>query len=304
MSKKISHEAYYISMLLPGIIMLCVFSIIPMLGIVIAFQRYVPARGILGSEFVGLRNFQVLFTMPNTIRVIQNTLIIAVTKIILNIAIPVFFALFLNECRVKWLKRTMQTIVYLPNFLSWVIVAAMFVNIFSVTGVVNAMLSFFGNKRPIVFMANNTWFRPIVIFADVWKNFGFNAIVYIAAITGIDPNLYESAETDGAGRWQKMFHITLPSIASAVVLMSTLALGNILNAGFDQVFNMYNPAVYQTGDILDTFTFRLAFGGSGIFNVQRFDLSTAVGLFKSLISFVLIIISYRLAYKFADYTIF
>jgi putative aldouronate transport system permease protein len=303
MKGKISQEAYYVSMMIPGVVMLIIFSIVPMGGIIMAFQRYVPARGILGSEFTGLNNFRVLFTMPNTGQVIINTLIIAVSKIVLNIAIPVVFALFLNECRIKWLKRTMQTIVYLPHFLSWVIVAAMFVNIFSVTGAVNTLLSFLGNKRPIVFMADNTWFRPIVIFADVWKNFGFNAIVYIAAITGIDPNLYESAETDGANRWQKMLYITLPCITSAVVLMSTLALGNILNAGFDQIFNMYNPAVFQTGDILDTFTFRLAFGGGGV-TIQRFDLSTAVGLFKSAISFVLIVVSYRLAYKFADYTIF
>jgi putative aldouronate transport system permease protein len=303
MKGKISQEAYYISMMAPGVIMLLIFSIVPMGGIIMAFQRYVPARGILGSEFTGLTNFRVLFTMPNTKQVIINTLIIAVSKIVLNIIIPVLFALFLNECRLRWLKRIMQTIVYLPHFLSWVIVAAMFVNIFSVTGAVNALLALFGSEKPLVFMASNTWFRPIVIFADVWKSFGFNAIVYIAAITGIDPNLYESAEIDGANRWQKMFYITLPCIASAVVLMSTLALGNILNAGFDQIFNMYNPAVYRTGDILDTFTFRLAFGGGGV-TIQRFDLSTAVGLFKSAISFVLIIISYRLAYKFADYTIF
>lgn len=298
-------DLYYHAMLLPGTLMLLIFSIIPMGGIIMAFQKYEPLKGILGSKFVGLYNFKVALMMPGSKQVIYNTLVISISKIILNIVIPILFTLLLNECRGRWFKRSVQTIVYLPNFLSWVIVAAMFVNVFSITGMVNSFLmNVIGVQDPILFMASNTWFQPIAILTDTWKNFGFSAIIYIAAITSIDLSLYESADMDGANRWQKIWRITLPGIMPTIILMATLSLGNVLNAGFDQIFNMYNPAVYQTGDILDTFVYRLAFGGGSGTSVQRFDLATAVGLFKSAISFVLIVVSYRLAYKFANYTIF
>jgi putative aldouronate transport system permease protein len=297
-----SSSLYYISMLIPGVALLLIFSVIPMGGIVMAFQKYAPAKGIFGSAFVGLNNFRVLFRQPNFTQIINNTLIIATSKLALNIAVPVIFALLLNECRVHLLKRSIQTVVYLPNFLSWVIVAAMFLNMFSLSGVFNSLVKLLG-QEPIIFMASNAWIRPIIIFTDTWKTFGFSAVVYISAITGIDPNLYESASIDGANRLQRMLRITMPGIMPTVVLMSTLALGNVLNAGFDQILNMYNPAVYQAADVLDTFTYRTAFGIGGV-SVQRFDLATAVGLFKSAISFVLIVVSYWLANKFADYTIF
>jgi putative aldouronate transport system permease protein len=297
-----SSSLYYISMLIPGVALLLIFSVVPMGGIVMAFQKYAPAKGIFGSAFVGLNNFRVLFRQPNFTQIINNTLIIATSKLALNIAVPVVFALLLNECRIRLLKRLIQTVVYLPNFLSWVIVAAMFLNMFSLSGVFNSLVKLFG-QEPIIFMASNAWIRPIIIFTDTWKTFGFSAVVYISAITGIDPNLYESASIDGANRLQRMLRITMPGIMPTVVLMSTLALGNVLNAGFDQILNMYNPAVYQAADVLDTFTYRTAFGIGNV-SVQRFDLATAVGLFKSAISFVLIVVSYWLANKFADYTIF
>lgn len=285
-------------MLLPGIALLVIFSIVPMFGLIMAFERYMPVKGILGSEFVGLKNFQTVLMFPDAGQVIYNTVIIAVAKIVLNLVIPVVFALLLNECRVRWLKRSIQTIVYAPHFLSWVIAAAMFSQILAYTGPVNALLKGFGLKEPIMFMASNTWFRPIVILTDVWKNFGFGAIVYISAITSIDPHLYEAGEVDGANRWQKVKYITYPGILPTVVLMATLSLGNVLNAGFDQIFNMYNACVYQTGDILDTYVYRI-----GLVNLQ-YSLGTAVGLFKSVISFVLIIIAYKLADRFAGYKIF
>lgn len=293
-----SLDIYYHALLFPGVAMLFIFSIVPMGGLIMAFQKFEPIRGILGSPFVGLRNFQFLFLNPSTPQVIFNTVYISLFKIVLGILVPVIFALLLNECRVHWVKRTMQTIVYLPNFLSWVIVAAMFMNIFSYTGIVNSVLKLFGVAEPIIFMASNTWFRPIVIFTDVWKNFGFNAVIYIAAMTSIDPNLYEAGDIDGANRLQKIIYITIPSIMPTIVLMTTLALGNILNAGFDQIFNMYNANVYQTGDILDTFVYRI-----GLANLQ-YSMGTAVGLIKSVISMILIYTSYKLADKFAGYKIF
>ena len=297
--RKKSLDIYYHAMLLPGVILLLIFSIIPMFGLIMAFQKYSPIKGFFGSKFVGLYNFQtILFRSPDTMQVVFNTVYIAVAKILLGLLVPVIFALLLNECRIKWFKRGIQTIVYLPNFLSWVIVAAMFSHIFSYTGIVNDILKTLGQKEAIMFMASNTWFRPIIIFTDVWKVFGFNAIVYIAAITGIDVNLYEAGDIDGANHWQKMRFITFPGILSTIILMATLSLGNVLNAGFDQIFNMYNPNVYETGDILDTLVYRI-----GLQNLQ-YSLGTAVGLFKSVISMILIILSYKLADKFAGYKIF
>lgn len=287
----------YHTMLLPGLILVLIFSLYPMVGIVMAFQKFVPAKGIWGSEWVGLYNFKLLFMYPDVRKIIVNTLIIAVSKIILGIIVPVIFALLLNEVRIKWLKRTMQTIVYLPYFLSWVILALMFQNIFSYTGMFNKIIEAFGGQ-PEMYLISNKWFRPIVIATDVWKNFGYSAVIYLATITGIDMQLYEAADIDGANRWQEMIHITLPELKATIVLMSTLALGNILNAGFDQIFTMYSPLVYGTGDIIDTYVYRM-----GLEKMQ-YSFGTAVGLFKSVISFILIMSSYKLADHFAGYKIF
>jgi len=296
MRDKTSIRHYHL-MLLPGVIMLFIFSVVPMFGVVIAFQRFVPARGIFGSEFVGLRNFDLLFMYPAVRNVIVNTVVIAVGKIILGIIVPVAFAILLNELKFLAFKRTVQTIVYMPHFLSWVILAVMFNQIFSFTGMVNKITGLVG-AEPVMFMISNTWFRPIVIGTDVWKSFGYAAIIYLAAITNIDPNTYEAAAIDGANRFQKIWYIILPSISSTVILMSTLAIGNILNAGFEQIFNMYTPLVYETGDIIDTYVYRM-----GLEKMQ-YSFATAVGLARSLVSFILLITAYKLAAKFARYTLF
>lgn len=288
--------AYHV-MVLPGLIMVAIFSIYPMIGIVMAFQKFIPAKGIWGSPWVGLKNFELLFMYPDVRNVIANTLIIAISKIILGIIVPVVFAVLLNEMKVKWFKRSIQTIVYLPHFLSWVILALMFQNIFSYTGMVNKLVEAFGGE-PAMYLISNTWFRPIVILTDVWKGFGYSAVIYLATITGIDPQLYEAADIDGANRWGKMLNITMPALKGTIVLMSTLALGQVLNAGFDQIFNLYTPLVYETGDIIDTYVYRM-----GIEKMQ-YSFGTAVGLFKSLVSFILIVSSYKLADKFAGYRIF
>jgi putative aldouronate transport system permease protein len=289
-------------MMLPAVILLGLFCVVPMIGLYMAFLDYNPVAPFFGlsSPFVGLKNFRTIFiTQSSSRQVIINTIIIAVAKIIMNIIVPVAFALLLNECLNQRLKRTIQTIVYLPHFLSWVIAALMFRQIFGLQGIVNSVLTSAGVlDEPFMFFASNTWFRPLVVFTDVWKGFGYGAVVYIAAITAIDLNLFEAGDIDGANRWQKMLHITLPSITPTVILMSTLALGNVLNAGFDQIFNMYNVAVYETGDILDTFVYRI-----GLVNL-KFHQATAVGMVKSVISMILIMLSYKLADKFAGYRIF
>ena len=291
-------ELYYNAIMLPGCIFLFVFSIMPMFGLIMAFENFQPFLGIFRSKFIGLEQFRLMLLFPDARRVMTNTVIIAVGKIILNLLVPVIFALLLNEIKTRQLKRTIQTVVYLPYFLSWVIVAVIFSTVLSYTGMVNTALKIFGLREPIMFLVSNTYFRPILILSDVWKNFGFNAIIYIAAITGIDLSYYEAADIDGANRWQKVRYVTIPSIMSTIIIMATLSLGDVLNAGFDQVFNMYNPIVYQTGDILDTYVYRV-----GLQNLQ-YSFATAVGMFKSVVSFSMIILSYKLAYKFARYKIF
>ena len=292
-----SHQRFYLGMILPGMILLLIFNILPMFGIVIAFQDFAPAKGLFGSKWVGLKHFERLFMRAEVRNVLYNTVIIALWKIVLNIVVPVAFALLINEVKSIAYKRTLQTIVYLPHFLSWVILGILFSNIFSYNGLFNQMLSFFGVERQMHMIQNGS-FRKIIIGTDVWKEFGYGAIIYLAAITNIDPNVYEAARIDGANRWQQAIRITLPSILGTVVLMATLALGRVLNAGFDQIFVMYSPLVYQTGDIIDTYVYRM-----GLLQAQ-FSFSTAVGLFKSVVSFILIILSYILANRFVGYSIF
>lgn len=294
-SKK--NAAYYHMLMIPGLILLLIFNITPMFGFVIAFQKYLPAKGILGSKFVGFSNFQKLFLFADFRQSVVNTVIIALLKIVFNIIVPVFFALALNECRSRKIKRTVQTIVYLPYFISWVILSVVFTNLFSLTGLFNVIYSLFGGT-PQLWMIKPSSFRTILVATDVWKNFGYGAIVYLAAITNIDPGIYEACEIDGANRLQRIWYMTLPSIVPTIILMLALSLGNVLNAGFDQVYTMYSPLVYSTGDIIDTYVYRV-----GLENMQ-FSLSTAIGMIKSVIGFVMIGASQLIAKRFAGYSIF
>lgn len=297
-SKKIKQpEWYYHLMLFPGMILLLIFNIFPMFGVVMAFQDYVPAKGIFGSEWVGLDHFYFMFQLPDSRQIFANTIVIAIGKIVLGMIVPILFALILNEARIGWFKSFVQTVVYLPNFISWVVLGTVISMIFSYDGMVNNLIEALGFERTM-FLASNVWFRPIVILTDVWKTYGYGTIIYLAALTAINPALYESAAMDGANRFKQMIHITLPGILPTIVLLATLNLGNVLNAGFDQIFNLYNPIVYQTGDIIDTFVYRL-----GLVDMQ-YSFATAVGLLKSVISFGLIVISYKLADRFAGYRIF
>lgn len=281
--------------------LLCIiiFNYIPMItGFSIAFKDYKPGLGIADSPWVGLKHFEKMFITDDTLRALRNTLIIAFMKIIGNLAVPITFALMLNEIRVKWFKKVTQTITYLPYFLSWIILAGILTNILRTDGgLVNRIIETFGHE-PVFFLGSNDTFRWTLTVSDVWKNFGYNTIVYLAALTNIDPALYEAAAIDGAGRWKQTLHITLPGISMFIVLMTILSIGNILNAGFDQVFNLYNVSVYESGDIIDTLVYRL-----GI-QQQQYSFSTAVGLFKSVVSIILIAGSNKLADKFAGYRVF
>ncbi|AOL34687.1 MULTISPECIES: ABC transporter permease [Geobacillus] len=285
-------------MLLPALIIVLIFQYVPMLGLVMAFQDYEPWLGFLRSPWVGLEHFKTMFEYEDARQVIWNTLVISTLKIIFNLGVPLAFALLLNEVYVMKFKRTVQTIVYLPHFLSWVILGGILIDMLSPEGgIVNRFLSIFGVK-PIFFLGDNDWFRTVVVVTDVWKECGFNTIVFLAALTSINPSLYEAAIVDGANRWQQTIYITLPSMLPIIIVVGTLSLGNILNAGFDQILNLYNPLVYKTGDIIDTYVYRV-----GLLNGD-FSYATAVGLFKSVISFILVVTGYRLAYKYANYKIF
>ena len=297
-TSRFRRELPLVLMLIPSLILVAIYSYGSMVGTVIAFQKFSPANGLFGSEWVGFSNFVNLFSMPNIWQVVYNTVVISLCKMIGGVIVPVLFALMLNEVAKSSVKRTLQTMVYLPNFLSWIILAGIFTDILSPSsGIVNQLLGLFGIE-PIFFLGDQTWFPITMVITDIWKGFGFGSVIYLAALTGIDQTLYEAAQIDGAGRIKQTIHITLPGILSTIVLMTVLSMANILNGGFDQIYNLYSPAVYATGDILDTFVFRL-----GIERAQ-YALSTAAGLFKSGVSFVFIVASYYLAERFAGYKIF
>ncbi|MBX4148449.1 ABC transporter permease [Paenibacillus lautus] len=286
-------------MILPGLILIVLFSYIPMAGITIAFQRFIPAKGLFGDQqWVEWDNFEYVMSLPNFKQVLWNTLFISSFKLILGLIVPIVFAVLLNELKNNVIKRSVQTAIYLPYFLSWVVLGGILIDILSPSGgIVNGFLGLLGIPK-IFFLGDNEWFPFTLIASDVWKNFGYGTIVYLAAITGIDPGLYEAATIDGANRWRKIWHITIPGMRMVIVLLSVLSLGQLLNAGFDQVFNLYSPQVYESGDILDTFVYRI-----GLLDAQ-YGVATAVGFFKSVISLTLISGSYFLAYRFAKYRIF
>jgi putative aldouronate transport system permease protein len=276
------------------------------MGLVIAFQKFKLTKGLFGSEWVGFANFTQIFRMPDFSRALVNTLVIAVSKILLGLIVPIIVSVMLNEVRSSMYKRSVQTLIYLPFFISWVILSGIMQDILTTSqtapGFVNGILMQWGFS-PVFFLGDPTAFRYVLIFTEVWKSFGFGTIIYLAAITGIDPNLYEAASIDGANRYHRMWFITVPGIIPIIVLNGTLSLGNVLNAGFDQIVNMYSPVVYKSGDIIDTLVYRVGIIGDRN-STPRYEIATAIGFFKSIVSFALVSASYYAAHKFADYKIF
>ena len=272
-------------MFLPVVIYFFIFKYIPMGGIVIAFKDFIVTKGIFGSDWVGLENFNKAFRLATFRRSIGNTLTISGLKLLFGFPAPIILALMLNEVTHLRFKKTVQTISYLPHFLSWVVLAGMFQQLLSPNnGPVNAVLrDVFGVKESIYFLGSNDYFRGTLVVTDLWKNVGWSSILYLATIAGIDPTLYEAATVDGATRWQCTRYITLPSLVSTIVIMLILSVGSIMDAGFDQVFNLYNSAVYKTGDIIDTYVYRYGLGE------MKYSFATAVGLFKNVIAFILVV---------------
>lgn len=296
MFKDTDRLSYYV-MILPGLILLFAFTFVPLIYSVIAFQKFNPALGIQGSPWVGLDNITYMFSQRDARQVFTNTIFIASMKMIFVLITAVVVALLLNEVRVLRIQRSVQTMIYLPHFLSWVILAGILRTILARDGMINDILGVFG-VAPVYFLGQPAIFPWVIILSDVWKEFGFETIVYLAALTAIDPTLYEVAELDGASRTEKMRYVSLPSITPVIVLVGCLSIGNVLNAGFDQIFNLYSPIVYSTGDIIDTYVYRI-----GLIQGQ-YSLGTAVGLFKTVVALILIGVSYWAANKFANYKIF
>lgn len=287
----------YHALVLPGIILIIIFCFVPMCGILIAFQDFVPNKGIFGSSFAGLYWFEYMTKLPNVWNVTKNTFIIAGLKTVLGFPFPIIIALLLNEIRSVKFKKTVQTIMYLPNFLSWVIISGIIMDVFALSGGVNQIIKFLGFE-PVYFLGSNDVFPGLIIGSDIWKNFGWGTVIYMSALTNVDPSYYEAAAIDGAGRWKQTIHVTMPAILSVITMTAVLSLGNLVNAGFDQIFNLYNPLVMESGDIIDTYVYRLAFKDA------NWSLSTAVGLLKSGVSTSFIAGGYFLAYKLTDYRIF
>lgn len=285
-------------MLIPAVLFTTIFAYLPIFGLVMAFQDFKPLMGFRESPFVGLKQFQYIFTMPSFRTAFVNTMIISFFKIILSIMVPLILSLMLNEVTKSWFKRSVQTIVFIPYFFSWAILAGMIFEIFAFDGIINnTMMHLFG-MEPTAFLVSNKYFRTIIIGSDVWKGMGYNTVLLLAAITNVDPTLYEAAQVDGAGRWKQVLHVTLPSILPMVAVLTVLGLGNILNAGFEQILIMYNPTVERTVDILDTLVYRLGMTS------HQYSAAAAMGLFKSVISLIFVGTSYLILYKKSDYRVF
>jgi len=295
--KNMYKHKYLMAMLFIGIVYFALFHYGPMYGIQIAFKDYKIRSGMLRSEWVGLKHFRSLFVSRDFINVTRNTLIISFYKLIFGFPAPIIFALLINELAGKFFKKIIQTVSYLPHFLSWVILAGVFIQILSPSrGAVNYIISIFGGK-PIYFLGNNDWFRLTLVITSIWKNFGWGSIIYLASISSISPELYEAAIIDGAGRFRQVWSITLPSLLPVISIMFIFSSGSLINDDFDQIFNLYNEAVYRVGDVLSTYTYR-----QGLVRMQ-YSYTTAVGLFKNVVAFVLILLTNFAASKFSDYGI-
>jgi putative aldouronate transport system permease protein len=275
-------------LLLPGLAYFIIFHYVPMYGLTLAFKDFALLKGIRNSPWAGFVHFHALFRSDYVWRVVKNTLVISISKLVFGFPAPIIFALLLNEVRNIHFKKTVQTVSYLPNFISWVVMAGIFFEIFSFRGPVNEILGFFGVK-PILFFGNKDIFVPLLVVTEIIKGFGWGSIIYFAAISSINPELYESAVIDGANRFRQAVHITLPCLVPVITILLTLSVGGILSAGFDQIINMYNPMVMSVADILDTYIYRV-----GI-REQSFSFTTAVGLLKSLVAVVLIVTSNLMA---------
>lgn len=285
-------------MLIPGIAYYITFLYLPMAGIVIAFKEFDIFSGIMGSKWVGLAHFHRLFASSTFFEVFRNSIVISFYKLVVCFPVPILLAIMLNEIRQVMFKRVIQTIIYLPYFLSWVVIAGIVINLLSPSnGIVNVIVKSMGGNA-INFLASKTKFRTILVLSDLWHGMGWNTIIFLAALTNLDPQLYEAARIDGAGRIRQIISITLPGIKSTIIVLLLMKIGNIMNNGFEQIFLLYNPNVYEVADVFETYVYRI-----GLVDA-RYDFATAVGLFKSCVAFMMLAVANCLARKFNERGIF
>lgn len=273
--------------MLPGILFFLLFNYLPMLGLVIAFKDFRLVDGIMGSAWSGLDNFRRLFGGADFPLALRNTVTISLLRLCFGFFAPIALALMLNEIRVSWYKRTIQTVTYIPYFLSWVILGGIFLIMFAQNGPVNQLAMMVGIE-PVEFLTNDFWFIVVIIVTGIWQAAGYGAVIYLAALSGISPDLYEAAVVDGAGRWKQTWHITIPGLIPTIVTLFILNLGHVLNAGFDQIYNMYNPMVFDAADIIDTYVLRRIV-------LMDFGLATGAGLFKSVVGLLMVVLANSLA---------
>lgn len=290
-------QVYYWGMLTPGLILVLIFEYIPIFGIIMAFQDYVPAKGWFGSEWVGLKHFRSMLSIPDCWEIFRNTLVISFGKMIGRMILAIAFAILLNEIRIKSVKKITQTVVYLPHFLSWVVLATVVKNMLDADGVINTLLSGMG-LNTLNFLSSNSLFQGTLIGTDLWKEFGYASIIYLAAITSVDPGLHEAAAIDGAGWWRRVWHVTLPGMLPIVMVVAAMNISSILSAGFNQVYNLYSPLVYESGDIIDTYVYRVGLIG------RKYSFGSAVGLLKSVVGLMLMLSMNEFAKKFVNRRIF
>lgn len=289
LTKYLWKHKYMYLMLVPAIVYYVIFCYVPMYGASIAFKDFNPMQGIMKSPWVGFDVFEQLFGMSKFYSVFWNTIRISLIRLIFGFPFPIIVALMLNELRWNRVKRVIQTAIYIPNFISWVVLGGIMTSLLSMdSGIVNGIIKMLG-FHPIGFLTDERYFVPTMVVSMIWKTFGWNTIIYLAAMTGIDPQLYEAATVDGANRWQRLLHITLPCIRSTIIVVLITRIGSLMQAGFEQIFVLYHPGVYGTADIIDTYVYRMGL------QEGKFELASAVGLFKSVVNFILVVIANKTA---------
>jgi putative aldouronate transport system permease protein len=284
MYKKLLRSRYLLFMMAPGLLLLIIYRYLPMAGLTIAFKDFSFSRGIFRSRWIGFDNFKFIFTRhPDFFRLVFNTLVISFLKLMFYFPFPIFLAILLNELTFIPLKKYIQTIIYLPHFVSWVVFGSIIIQfLMPDTGIVNQLISFFGGRQ-IFFMTESKYFRAIVVISEIWKGAGWGSIIYLAALSSINPEFYEAATLDGVNRWQKIRHINIPCISDTIVVLLLLEIGRLLDVGFEQIYVLSNSAVYNVGDVLSTYIYRIGIGSA------KFSVTTAIGLFQSFVGLVLIL---------------
>ncbi|MCI8518152.1 MAG: sugar ABC transporter permease [Hungatella sp.] len=299
--KDIKRDWILYLLLLPGLLSLILFKIGPVGGMIIAFEKFSAFQGVFGSEWVWFDNFKKIFSDPYIPKVVINTIILAILTVVVVFPIPIIFSLFLNEVRLKWVRSTVQSLSFLPYFISAAVMVSILYTILSPSsGMVNNLIRSLGGE-PINFMAKPGWFRPLYVILEIWQTFGYSAVIYIAAMMNIDPSLYEAAEVDGANRWDKILRITLPCISTSIIVMLIISVGNIFTVNLDRILLMYNSSIYDTADVIQTYVYRMAFESKGF---PDYSYGTAVNILKSVIAFVLVTAVNKAADKFSETRLF